>query len=88
MLYRLGGLKQHPRVGDYDNRSSGYIVVRHLCWLRFILRNPLYCSEGGIFKARMSFPPDFPLNPPKLKFVTPMWHPNSMFYILTTLLNI
>jgi ubiquitin-conjugating enzyme E2 G1 len=28
-------------------------------------------------KARMSFPQDFPLNPPELKFMTKMWHPSS-----------
>ncbi|KAF9784671.1 ubiquitin-conjugating enzyme [Thelephora terrestris] len=32
--------------------------------------------EGGIFKARLTFPEDFPLNPPKMRFITPMWHPN------------
>ncbi|KAJ8516205.1 hypothetical protein ONZ45_g6480 [Pleurotus djamor] len=32
--------------------------------------------EGGFFKARLSFPPEFPLLPPKLRFITPMWHPN------------
>ena len=36
-------------------------------------------SEGGFFKARLSFPEDFPLNPPKMRFITPMWHPNSEF---------
>lgn len=35
-------------------------------------------SEGGFFKARLTFPPEFPLLPPKMKFITPMWHPNSM----------
>ena len=24
----------------------------------------------------MTFPQDFPINPPEMKFVTPMWHPN------------
>ncbi|KAL0952739.1 hypothetical protein HGRIS_006970 [Hohenbuehelia grisea] len=33
-------------------------------------------SEGGFFKARLSFPPEFPLLPPKMRFITPMWHPN------------
>ena len=33
--------------------------------------------EGGFFRATMSFPQDFPLNPPKMKFLTEMWHPNS-----------
>lgn len=33
--------------------------------------------SGGCFTARLSFPPDYPLNPPKMRFITPMWHPNS-----------
>lgn len=32
--------------------------------------------EGGYFKATMEFPQNFPDDPPKMKFVTPMWHPN------------
>lgn len=33
--------------------------------------------EGGFLRAVMSFPPDFPLRPPKMRFLTEMWHPNS-----------
>lgn len=32
--------------------------------------------EGGIFTAILKFPPDFPNNPPEMKFETEMWHPN------------
>ena len=32
--------------------------------------------EGGFFKALMKFPDDYPNNPPEMKFVTEMWHPN------------
>lgn len=31
---------------------------------------------GGCFKALMTFPPTYPHMPPKLKFVTPLFHPN------------
>jgi len=31
---------------------------------------------GGIFKARLVFPHDFPLNPPTVAFVSEFWHPN------------
>ncbi|KAF3927910.1 hypothetical protein ABW20_dc0106784 [Dactylellina cionopaga] len=31
---------------------------------------------GGFFKARLSFPKEYPLMPPKMKFETPIWHPN------------
>ncbi|KAJ2711696.1 ubiquitin conjugating enzyme Ubc7/UbcP3, partial [Coemansia sp. Cherry 401B] len=32
--------------------------------------------EGGIFTATLSFPKDYPLNPPTMKFTSPMFHPN------------
>ena len=32
--------------------------------------------EGGFFKALLKFPTDYPNNPPEMKFVTEMWHPN------------
>ena len=32
--------------------------------------------EGGLFKAILTFPEDFPQNPPKMRFTTEMWHPN------------
>jgi len=31
---------------------------------------------GGFFRARLSFPKEYPLLPPKMKFETPIWHPN------------
>ena len=34
--------------------------------------------EGGYFQASMSFPTDYPNNPPIFKFKTQMWHPNSI----------
>lgn len=34
------------------------------------------CYEYGAFKARISFPKDYPHNPPKMVFTTPIWHPN------------
>ncbi|XP_061148541.1 ubiquitin-conjugating enzyme E2G 1b isoform X1 [Syngnathus typhle] len=32
--------------------------------------------EGGFFKATLTFPRDYPLRPPKMKFITEIWHPN------------
>lgn len=31
---------------------------------------------GGYFKARLTFPKDYPMKPPKLTFISKMWHPN------------
>ena len=32
--------------------------------------------EGGVFTARLTFPSDYPLSPPKMQFVSDMFHPN------------
>eukprot|EP00744_Colponema_vietnamica_P000697 GILI01001228.1.p1 GENE.GILI01001228.1~~GILI01001228.1.p1 ORF type:complete len:165 (+),score=31.35 GILI01001228.1:69-563(+) len=32
--------------------------------------------EGGIFNAVLTFPQDYPNNPPLMVFTTEMWHPN------------
>ena len=53
---------------------------RHPRWqaLTFGLRprRVLACSEGGFFKALMTFPKDYPNSPPTLKIVSDFWHPN------------
>lgn len=36
-------------------------------------------SEGGIFRAEMRFPADYPMSPPTLRFVGDFWHPNGVF---------
>lgn len=33
--------------------------------------------EGGVFAARLIFPIDYPLAPPKMQFITDLFHPNS-----------
>ena len=33
-------------------------------------------SEGGFFKCHLNFPKDYPQKPPKMKFLTEIWHPN------------
>jgi ubiquitin-conjugating enzyme E2 G1 len=32
---------------------------------------------GGFFRARLTFPVEYPLLPPKMRFETPIYHPNS-----------
>jgi len=32
--------------------------------------------EGGFFKAHLTFPPEYPIKPPKMKFQSDFWHPN------------
>ena len=45
-------------------------------WEVAIFGPPGTLYEGGYFKARMNFPTDYPYNPPSVKFITDMWHPN------------
>lgn len=33
--------------------------------------------EGGVFPATLTFPKDYPLNPPSMKFTCEMFHPNG-----------
>lgn len=33
--------------------------------------------EGGLYEATLNFPDEFPYQPPKMAFVTEMFHPNS-----------
>jgi len=35
--------------------------------------------EGGIFKLHIKCPPNYPLAPPKVSFVTQIFHPNVLF---------
>jgi len=70
---QLQELSKHPVEGF----SAGLVDDNNLLeWEILIIgpENTLY--EGGFLKARLSFPPEFPLLPPKMRFITPMWHPN------------
>jgi ubiquitin-protein ligase len=33
--------------------------------------------EGGVFQLNMSFPRDYPMAPPELRFISDFWHPNG-----------
>ena len=49
-------------------------------WEAFILGPEGTCFQGGVFVARLYFPPDYPLSPPKMKFITEIFHPNSKYF--------
>mmetsp|Transcript_3276 Transcript_3276/g.2915 ORF Transcript_3276/g.2915 Transcript_3276/m.2915 type:complete len:167 (-) Transcript_3276:75-575(-) len=45
-------------------------------WEVMIVGPPDTLYEGGLFKATLDFPEDFPNNPPVMAFTSAMWHPN------------
>lgn len=45
-------------------------------WEVLIMGPPDTLYEGGFFKAHLYFPVEYPLRPPKMKFISEIWHPN------------
>lgn len=45
-------------------------------WKVFIEGPKDTCYDGGVFELRLSFPKDYPMSPPTLKFISDFWHPN------------
>ncbi|VDO08722.1 unnamed protein product [Rodentolepis nana] len=45
-------------------------------WDAALFGPPQTLYEGGYFKARLSFPHDYPYNPPTVRFLSEMFHPN------------
>jgi len=45
-------------------------------WIVYIEGPRETCYEGGVFQLSLSFPKDYPMNPPVLKFISDFWHPN------------
>ncbi|KAH3757074.1 ubiquitin-conjugating enzyme [Pelomyxa schiedti] len=70
---QLRELLKHPVEGF----SAGLVDDSNVFeWQVMIIGPPDTIYEGGFFHARLTFPPDYPLNPPKMKFITEIWHPN------------
>ncbi|KZT66751.1 ubiquitin-conjugating enzyme [Daedalea quercina L-15889] len=70
---QLTELKKRPLEGF----SAGLVDDNNFYeWEIMIIGPPDTLYEGGFFRARLSFPEEYPLQPPKMKFLTQMWHPN------------
>jgi len=69
---QLGDLAKRPN----DNFSAGVIDDDIYKWEVIIMGPAETPYEGGYFKARLDFPQDFPIKPPKMRFISKMWHPN------------
>lgn len=47
-----------------------------LVWETLIEGPPDSPYEGGLFRARLCFPPSYPMMPPSMQFLSDIWHPN------------
>lgn len=58
-------------------QPGGTPTIWESCF-RFLEKQVLtFLDIGGFFRARLSFPPEYPHMPPKMKFESPLFHPNS-----------
>lgn len=65
-----------------ERPTSPYFFVHGLhndnlfCWVVIVVGPEGTPFENGLWKATLTFPKDYPLNPPAMKFVSPIFHPN------------
>ncbi|OAL26847.1 hypothetical protein AYO22_04014 [Fonsecaea multimorphosa] len=70
-------LKQMQSDKDIPGISCGLVDNNVFEWeVMLMINDDCKYYGGGFFRARLSFPPEYPLMPPKLKFETPIFHPN------------
>ncbi|ONM31696.1 ubiquitin carrier protein 7, partial [Zea mays] len=66
-------LSKHP----VDGFSTGLVDDSNVFeWQVTIIGPPDTLYDGGYFNAIMSFPQNYPNNPPSVRFTSEMWHPN------------
>lgn len=73
-------MKELTEVGK-DDKTSGVKAVPvtegNLRHLKGTIQGPAgTCYEGGLFEVDIQIPKQYPFEPPKMKFVTKVWHPN------------
>ena len=70
---QLSDLRKNPVAGF----SAGLIDDSDIYkWEVLIIGPPDTLYEGGFFKAHLVFPKEYPQRPPKMTFVSEIWHPN------------
>jgi ubiquitin-conjugating enzyme E2 G1 len=70
-------LKQIQTQKDLPGISCGLVDSNVYEWeVMLMISDDIKFYGGGFFRTRLSFPKEYPLMPPKMKFETPIFHPN------------
>lgn len=68
----LSKLSKHPVPGFVVEPSCDDLF----CWNVGIFGPPNTIYEGAYFRAKLTFPKSYPMEPPVFAFLSEMWHPN------------
>ena len=69
-------IKSLKKNNDSENFSAGVRNDNIFEWDATIMGPTGTPYEGGIFKLRLMFTNDYPFKPPKINFITKIYHPN------------
>ncbi len=72
---QLKELKKTPVAGF----SAGLVGDDIYAWDVMVIGPEGTLYEGGFFNATLTFPLDYPQNPPKMTFTSEIWHPNVYY---------
>ncbi|KAI9892725.1 MAG: Ubiquitin-conjugating enzyme E2 15 [Vezdaea aestivalis] len=70
-------LKELQQAKDLPGISVGLVSDNVYEWeVMLMLSEDIRFYGGGFFRALLTFPPEYPHKPPKMKFETSIFHPN------------